>query len=167
MPKGYVAGPMRGYPQYNFPAFDAAADIGRRLGHTIISPADMDRSAGIDEKETLVIGYGEIRTFVKRDTEALLTLRAEDGDFIALLPNWFKSTGATAEVFLGRWLKLAFLDAETFEPWRLLPDGIPMPTNRPVESACSLGDGMCGESRDLATRSTIAIATEWSNRKEL
>jgi hypothetical protein len=49
-----------------------------------------------------------------------------------------------------------------------MPDGIPMPTSRPPKyEACSLGEGMCGESHDLATRSTIAIAEDFANRKEI
>ena len=45
----YVAGPMRGFPLYNFPAFDAAAAELRRHGHTVISPADHDREMGFNE----------------------------------------------------------------------------------------------------------------------
>jgi hypothetical protein len=96
MAKGYVAGPMRNIPLLNFPAFDAATKLGRSKGHTIISPADMDREHGISEKEPLdatKLTPAHIRAFVLRDTEAIQSLRAEDGDFLALLPNWFKSTG--------------------------------------------------------------------------
>lgn len=38
--KIYIAGPMTGYPEYNYPAFHAAADRLRALGHQVENPAD-------------------------------------------------------------------------------------------------------------------------------
>lgn len=134
--KGYIAGPMRGYPQFNFPAFDEAAARGRRLGFKIINPADLDRENGIDESETANIersvaeSIGLLRAFVKRDVDALLSLRAEDGDFIALLPGWNKSTGATAELYVARWLKLAVRDATDFT---IIPTANGIPLREPGE----------------------------------
>lgn len=168
MLKGYVAGPMRGIPLLNFPAFDAAAAKGRSLGYDIISPADMDRENGVSGKEPLNaddLTPAMIREFVLRDTNVIQNvLRAEDGDFLALLPNWYKSKGATAEVFLARWLGLAFKDAHSFEPWPLMPDGVPYPTPQ-LHPICHTGD--CSIERDLATTSTIIIANDFANRKEL
>ena len=42
----YIAGPMRGYPRFNFDAFDAAAEM---LQDTcdVISPAQLDRDIGL------------------------------------------------------------------------------------------------------------------------
>lgn len=68
------------------------------------------------EKPGHVYDAAEIREFVARDTAALLSLRAEDGDFIALLPEWHISLGARAEYTLACWLKLDILDADTFHP---------------------------------------------------
>ena len=36
----YVAGPMRGYPEFNFPSFHAAAAQLRAAGHTVFNPAE-------------------------------------------------------------------------------------------------------------------------------
>lgn len=115
--KVYIAGPMRGIEHFNFPAFDAARDRAKSLGWFPISPADMDRAAGFKETDDTV-GPAACREFAMRDTEALLLLRAEHGDAIAMLPGWERSTGALAEFFLARWIGLAILDAETFEPLR-------------------------------------------------
>ncbi len=47
-PTIYIAGPMSGYPQYNFPAFDKARDELEKNGWQVGSPADMDREHGFD-----------------------------------------------------------------------------------------------------------------------
>lgn len=119
-PTFYIAGPMRGYPSFNFPAFDEARDHGIRLRYNVISPADMDRDNGFHETNppSAAEGAAMTRTFVERDTKALLSLRAENGDGIALLPGWEKSTGALAEFFIARWLGLKVVDARTFEPFK-------------------------------------------------
>jgi len=109
-PKGltYIAGPMRGYPEYNFPAFDAARDAVTYFGFDAISPADVDRSDGFDESE----GDGEtctqeqIRRFVRRDFYSIFALRPEEGDRLILHSKWEASTGAVAEFFLARWLNV-------------------------------------------------------------
>lgn len=115
----YIAGPMRGYANFNFPAFDAARDLGRALGYEIISPADMDRQSNFNEKTATpesAAGPEMCREFAYRDSTALVSLRAENGDGIAMLRGWESSTGAVAEFFLARWLKLRIVHAETFDP---------------------------------------------------
>lgn len=115
----YIAGPMSGYPQFNFPAFDAARDLALSRGLIPISPADIDRKHGIHEGTSAdeLISFGSRRTFLRRDVDALLSLRAEHGDAIALLPGWLESRGAMAELYIARWLGLKVLDATTMEPF--------------------------------------------------
>lgn len=113
----YIAGPMRGLPELNFPAFDKARDYAKSRGWEPISPADMDRNSGIKEDYQNTFRPEETRSFVERDMDALLSLRAEHGDAIALLPGWEKSTGATAEFFVAKWLGLKCLNAVTMEPF--------------------------------------------------
>lgn len=116
--KAYVGGPMRGYPEYNFPAFDAARDSLHRRGWDIISPADMDRAHGLDPKdpatEAIVNAWtrDDWKRVIARDVESILSLDPERGDALALLPGWEKSTGAVAEFFLARWCGLAVIDVE-------------------------------------------------------
>lgn len=115
MAKVYLAGPMRGYPKFNFPAFDRARDLGVSLNWKVISPADIDRASGVHEGDDQVeFSWGHVRAFAERDTQAILSLRAEEGDAIALLPGWENSKGATCEYYLARWLGLAILDATNF-----------------------------------------------------
>ena len=115
----YISGPMRGIPKFNFPAFDEAASRGRKLGHTVISPADLDREIGHHEDDLLddVNVPAKMRLFAKRDCEALIGLRAEHGDGIALLPGYERSTGAMTELYLARWLDLRVVSAETWRPF--------------------------------------------------
>lgn len=40
--KVYVAGPMRGIPEFNFPAFNLAAKNLRADGHVVFNPAERD-----------------------------------------------------------------------------------------------------------------------------
>lgn len=117
MPRFYVPGPIRGIKDLNFPAFDAARNPGISKGHTVISPADIDRAHGIKEDSYAAYGPGEARAFARRDTEVILSLRSEEGDGIALLPGWELSKGALAEFALARWVELAMVNALTWEPF--------------------------------------------------
>lgn len=108
----YIAGPMRGYPAHNFPAFDRARNLGVSLGHKIISPADLDRESGFDPNNGDDFDLKEV---IKRDIDAILTLDANRGDGVAVLPGWGGSTGARAEVALARWMGLKIVLAHDFE----------------------------------------------------
>ena len=98
----YLAGPMRGYPNFNFPAFDYAAKKLRDEGHEVFSPADKDRElmgatafineGGDEDQLARETGY-TIRTALGND----LAWICKEADGVALLPGWEKSTGANAE----------------------------------------------------------------------
>jgi nucleoside 2-deoxyribosyltransferase len=125
--KIYLAGPMRGIPNFNFPQFDHAAALLRKYGHEVFSPADHDRKTcgmGIEQNPTgdealaaRVDGF-DIRKALAAD----LTFICLEADVIAMLPGWQKSKGATAElataVALGKnpdgsdKVKQLFLDGE-------------------------------------------------------
>jgi hypothetical protein len=110
----YIAGPMRGHAQFNFPAFDEAAERAHKLGWIVISPADMDRALGFDPSNGLD-GFDMDAAF-DRDVAALRGLDPKRGDAIAMLPGWEKSVGASAEHSIARWRGLLILDAQTFAP---------------------------------------------------
>jgi len=115
----YVAGPMRGLPQFNFPAFDQARDHLVSDGYAVISPADIDRASGFTETEDdPAFTVDLIKKFVLRDFHALYFMDARHGDAIALLPGWESSTGAYAETGLARWLTLPFICAVNGTPLR-------------------------------------------------
>lgn len=88
----YVSGKMRGEKQFGFPLFDAARDMLRLKGWSVVSPADLDRAIGFDPNND--DGYDfDICEALRRDTQALLFV-----DAIVLLPNWKESVGARYEL---------------------------------------------------------------------
>lgn len=100
--KFYVAGPMRGYPQFNFPAFDAAAALLRSQGHEVFNPADRDRDEhgdGIADNPTGDEGKAaEDHGFSLRDALADDTRYiCQEADGIYMLDGWEASKGAAAE----------------------------------------------------------------------
>jgi hypothetical protein len=105
----YVAGPMRGYDKFNFPAFDATRDVLLQNGRNVISPADIDRASGCDEN-TPPAQVMDQRVFVFRDFFALFFIANRSNGAIAMIPGWEKSTGAAAEFMLSRWLGLTVFD---------------------------------------------------------
>jgi hypothetical protein len=100
--KAYLAGPMSGVPQFNFPEFYRVAALLRGDGWDIISPAELDdeqtaadalkSAAGdpVDQKPS----WGD---FLARDVKIV----ADEVKAIIFLPGWEKSRGAKLEAFTG------------------------------------------------------------------
>lgn len=101
--KIYLAGPMRGIPEFNFPAFYAAADRLRAEGHEVFNPAERDNDVhGTDISKGNTAGDEELAAkqhgFNLREAlGADLAWICAKADAIALLPGWENSKGATAE----------------------------------------------------------------------
>jgi hypothetical protein len=100
--KLYIAGPMRGYDDFNFPAFRKAAAELRAMGHEVFSPAEKDEElhhaeifkgdAAIQETKAAAGGF-DLRKALLMD----LTYICSAADGIVLLIGWEKSKGACAE----------------------------------------------------------------------
>lgn len=109
----YIAGPMRGYEQFNFPAFDEARQIMVGLGYNVISPADIDRYTHphADDPDKVDVSSDAQAVFAFRDFWSLYYIRRVAGNegAIVMLDNWPRSTGASAEMFIARWLGLRVL----------------------------------------------------------
>lgn len=108
--KIYLAGPMRGYKDFNFPAFFEAALRLRVEGHEVFNPAERDvndygaeglKTEKGDEAEVSkklgLDGLTLARECFKHDTHYICT----QADAIYLLPGWEASRGAKAERALG------------------------------------------------------------------
>lgn len=98
----YLAGPMQGYPQFNFPRFHAVARALRAHGHYVFSPAEKD----IERHGTDISlrNPGDIRQAQTQHGFNLRQALYEDLEFICLeanrvvlLPGWEKSNGSQAE----------------------------------------------------------------------
>ena len=106
MSRVYVAGPMRGYPEFNFPAFKMATLKLHAAGHEVFNPAQRDESEYGDsfavENATGSIEDAE-RDFGFSLREAMgydLAWICESADAIFLLKGWEKSAGAKTEFAL-------------------------------------------------------------------
>jgi len=104
----YVAGPMTGLPQFNIPAFDRMTDRLRRLGHTVISPAELDSEDVRAELLASPDGRYEFGGAITQDGSTWADFLARDVKLIAdqideivVLPDWWRSRGARLEVFVG------------------------------------------------------------------
>ncbi len=100
--KIYLAGPMRGYRNFNFAAFDFAAERLRAHGHEVFSPADHDRE--VIGADALINATGdedqlarETRYTINDALAADTTYICREAEAVALLPGWENSNGAQAE----------------------------------------------------------------------
>ena len=113
----YLAGPMSGIPQFNFPAFEEAATKLRELaGMTIINPAELDDDE--DRAAALASPDGDLKEvkhtwgeFLSRDVLIL----ADQCDGIMFLPGWEHSKGACLEACVGLLLGYSFALCNTEE----------------------------------------------------
>lgn len=88
--KTYICGPMTGYLEWNFPAFNKAAEHLQKLGHTTVNPVDINPDTATPWIECM-----------KEDLRALI-----DCDAIYMLNGWNKSKGATLEYVVATGLGL-------------------------------------------------------------
>jgi len=108
----YLCGPMRNYPLHNFPAFDLAKERLEKAGWHVVSPADLDRAAGLSPSVSGSDPGKEIlRECMLRDLPALAECEA-----VAVLKGWELSYGVHVELAFARFLGMDILDAETMEP---------------------------------------------------
>lgn len=116
--KVYIAGPMRGIAEFNFPAFMAAEKDLESRGHEVFNPArrdvevhgaEMFEGTTGDQNEVDAQGF-LIREAMQADMEFI----ARHADAVVVLPNWQGSKGATAEVALARALDLPVYTLDTF-----------------------------------------------------
>ena len=99
--KVYLAGPMTGYKDFNFPAFEKAAAQLRAEGHEVFSPAEKDQElygADVNKSETGAHADAAAKGFSLRQALSLdLQWICEEADAVAFLPGWERSAGANAE----------------------------------------------------------------------
>ncbi|UNM22861.1 DUF4406 domain-containing protein [Pseudomonas sp. ArH3a] len=95
----YIAGPMTGIADYNFPAFNVMADKMRAAGWHVENPADHGLVPGADWAD-----------YLRYDISCLASCEA-----IILLPGWTASRGARLEVSIAKELGVVFMFADGAE----------------------------------------------------
>jgi len=99
----YLSGPMSGLPEFNYPAFQAAAERLRAQGSTVISPHELPANC----PGCTNIGEHSWAQHMRVDLAALLTC-----DVIVLLPGWQQSRGAQLEKTVAEAIGLMIVDYE-------------------------------------------------------
>jgi hypothetical protein len=84
----YLAGPMSGYPHYNFPEFEYFAEILREAGIKVNAPNEIDHGETIETRGGL-----PYETYLQAGLALL-----EKSEGIILLAGWPRSTGACREL---------------------------------------------------------------------
>jgi hypothetical protein len=88
----YIAGPMTGLPEFNYPAFFDAEERLREQGFLIKNPA-----TGQKHPNSIVEDDEVWRYYMRQGIRMLL-----ESDEIALLPGWMDSRGAKLEYFIAQ-----------------------------------------------------------------
>lgn len=94
----YIAGPMTGIPDLNYPYFNRVAAVLRLLGHHVENPAE--------NLEPISKAWSD---YMRMAVRQLATC-----DTVVLLPNWELSKGACLEYRLARDLGLEVFDVKDF-----------------------------------------------------
>ena len=93
----YLAGPMSGHAEYNFPLFNRVARLLREQGYEVFNPAENKDG---DTRQP--------RSFYMRlDIPALL-----ESEGVVVLPGWERSRGASLEIWLAIDLGLPIYQCE-------------------------------------------------------
>ena len=93
----YIAGPMTGLKDLNFPAFHGMAALLRNAGHDVVNPAEINPDTSMSWHACM-----------RRDIAELVTC-----DAIYLLDGWQDSKGATLEHHIAERLGLDICVAPT------------------------------------------------------
>lgn len=99
----YVSGPMRGYADFNFPAFDELSEQLRSDDYIVVNPADHDREVYPDIEKWPGFAPGDTTICPEFDLHAALAWDLQQVatcDEFVLLPGWEDSSGATHERYV-------------------------------------------------------------------
>lgn len=134
--KIYIAGPMRGIPEYNFPEFNRVAQKLREAGHIALNPAEKESEASAHTWEY----------WMREDIRMIL-----DADALVVLEGWRTSRGATFEVYVARQLNMPVFDENM--------NGVD--TEQPQFKKDPLVIGICGKKQSGKTTAAQIIQSHF------
>lgn len=115
----YIAGPMSGYDNYNFDAFDQVEEHVHKAGFAEMDETGLRPLAVVNPARN----FDRDQTLPKRVYLALAVRQVIEADAIVLLPNWHKSEGAQLEaqigLDLGKDFYVAYKDVSTRNEWKI------------------------------------------------
>ena len=108
----YIAGPMTGYEDFNFPAFNEAADILRTQGWTVFNPAEKESEKGLDDeaRKTGDAAAAIEKGFDFREVYLWDVQKVIESDAILMLEGWEASVGAVGELSVAMAVKKHYPD---------------------------------------------------------
>ncbi len=108
----YLAGPMSGYADHNYPEFNRVASMLRTSGYEVFNPAE-NADDGVRRPRSF---------YMRKDIPALM-----DSDAIALLPDWQQSRGACLEIWIAIDLDMPIFNC------RLRDDSVSLELNKNID----------------------------------
>lgn len=99
--KIYIAGPMTGIPNFNYPAFIEASKILRCHGFDVLSPTEHTA----DEPPESYTAEHPYPYYLRRSLQMMLGC-----DVIVMLPQWFMSRGAVLENHIAKELDMPVVE---------------------------------------------------------
>lgn len=107
----YIAGPMTGLPEFNYPAFREAEAQLRALGFDVLNPVNAE-----DHNPTP--GTPQEWDWYMRHALRMVL----EADALAMLPRWWKSRGAMLEAQVATALGMP---VEPVAHWRVIGEAVP------------------------------------------
>lgn len=95
----YISGPMTGYDDFNYPAFEEAVRLVKRLGHIPVSPHTQE----VEEGKAW-------ESYMRTDIAWMM-----ECDIVVVLPGWEDSRGAQLETYIAKQLGMPVYEIDMFE----------------------------------------------------
>ena len=110
----YIAGPMSGIPEFNFPAFHRAEDWLRFAGYKSFNPAtkDIERNLDLGAYQTGDSNRAAMAGFDFREAYLWDVSKVIEADGIYMLTGWQHSPGAIGEHSVGVAMKRHYPEYE-------------------------------------------------------
>lgn len=97
----YIAGPMKGLPEFNYPAFNSTEERLKKLGYNVVNPVKL---SGEITPEELDANYDLLTSVMNKEQRSIAQC-----DSIYLLRGWEKSKGARKELAIAIMLNLEII----------------------------------------------------------